>query len=89
MGFWAMVRLAQNGQPWPLMAAGKPKVFTYQTDALIAAQAHVIKHINGTMRRDGETISSAKADAAFPSLKPFVKQRGKTGMVEVKRKERA
>lgn len=75
-GHWAMCRFAQNAQPWPILEGDKPKVFPVQAEALIAAQGHVIKHINGTMRRDGETIATSKADAAFPGLKPFVKAKG-------------
>jgi len=75
-GHWAMCRFAQNAQPWPILEGDKPKVFPVQTDALIAAQGHVIKHINGTMRRDGETIKAVSdADAHF-NLKPFVKAKG-------------
>jgi hypothetical protein len=75
-GHWAMCRFAQNAQPWPILEGDKPKVFQVQTEALIAAQGHVIKHINGTMRRDGETIKAVSdADAHF-NLKPFVKAKG-------------
>ncbi|MDH7801297.1 MULTISPECIES: hypothetical protein [unclassified Rhizobium] len=75
-GHWAMCRFAQNAQPWPILEGDKPKVFPVQADALIAAQGHVIKHINGTMRRDGETIKAVSdADAHF-NLKPFVKAKG-------------
>ncbi|MBO9108759.1 hypothetical protein J5288_08590 [Agrobacterium sp. S2/73] len=75
-GHWAMCRFAQNAQPWPILEGDKPKVFPVQTEALIAAQGHVIKHINGTMRRDGETIKAVSdADAHF-KLKPFVKAKG-------------
>lgn len=75
-GHWAMCRFAQNAQPWPILEGDKPKVFSVQTEALIAAQGHVIKHINGTMRRDGETIKAVSdADAHF-NLQPFVKAKG-------------
>lgn len=86
-GYWAMCRFAQNAKPWPILEDEKPKVFPRETDALIAAQGNVIKHINGTMRRDGETIAICKADAAFPGLDPFV--RNKAGKrVPVERKPR-
>ncbi len=75
-GHWAMCRFAQNAQPWPILEGDKPKVFPTMKDALIAAQGHVIKHINGTMRRDGEVIKAvSEADAHF-KLKPFVKAKG-------------
>jgi hypothetical protein len=63
----------------------KPKVFPTKSDALIAAQGHVIKHINGTMRRDGETIQMSKADAHF-NLKPWVKAKGSEKRTEVDRR---
>lgn len=75
-GHWAMCRFAQNAQSWPILEGDKPKVFPVQAEALIAAQGHVIKHINGTMRRDGETLKAvSEADAHF-NLKPFVKAKG-------------
>lgn len=71
-----MCRFAQNAQPWPILDGDKPKVFPREADALIAAQGNVIKHVNGTMRRDGETIAMCKADEAFPGLKPYVRSKG-------------
>lgn len=62
-GFWAMCRFAQNGKPWPIMDGERPKVFTVRSAAIIAAQDHVIKHINGTMRRDGDRITALRATA--------------------------
>lgn len=63
-GYHAMCRFSHNARPWPILEDGKPKVFPDRSQALIAAQAHVIEHINGTMRRDGETLSSsARSDA--------------------------
>lgn len=62
-GFWGMCRFAQNARPWPIMDGDRPKVFPVQSAAIIAAQDQVIKHINGTMRRDGERITAAKSQA--------------------------
>jgi hypothetical protein len=62
-GFWAMCRFAQNARPWPIMDGDRPKIFAVRSAAIIAAQDHVIKHINGTMRRDGEKIDAAKCKA--------------------------
>jgi hypothetical protein len=62
-GYHAMCRFAQNARPWPILEDGKPKVFPDRSQALIAAQAHVIEHINGTMRRDGEVISAVRSEA--------------------------
>ncbi|WP_027685078.1 hypothetical protein [Rhizobium leguminosarum] len=45
------------------MDGDRPKVFQVQSAAIIAAQDQVIKHINGTMRRDGERIDAAKSKA--------------------------
>lgn len=84
-GHWAMCRFSHNAKPWPILDGDKPKVFPRETDALIAAQGNVIKHINGTMRRDGETIAICKADSAFPGLDPFVRNKaGKQVLVERK-----
>lgn len=85
-GHWAMCRFAQNAKPWPILEHEKPKVFTKDTDALIAAQRLVIDHINGTMRRDGETIQISNADAHF-KLKPFVKAKGSQKRTVVERKD--
>ncbi len=75
-GYRAMVRLSHKAKPWPLMTGDVPTIYPTSDAALIAAQGHVIKHINGTMRRDGETIKAVSdADAHF-NLKPFVKAKG-------------
>lgn len=62
-GFWAMCRYAHNAKPWPIMDGDRPKVFAVQSAAIIAAQDAVIKHINGTMRRDGAKVEALKASA--------------------------
>lgn len=86
-GFRAMVRLSHKAQPWPLMSGEVPTIYPTFDAAKIAAMEHVIKHINGTLRRDGETIAICKADSAFPGLDPFV--RNKAGKrVPVERKPR-
>lgn len=75
-GYRAMVRLSHKAQPWPLMNGDAPRIYPTFDAAKIAAMEHVIKHINGTMRRDGETIKTiSDADAHF-KLKPFVKAKG-------------
>jgi hypothetical protein len=80
-GFWAMCRFAHNAKPWPILDGDKPKVFTVRSAAIIAAQDQVIKHINGTMVRDGERIEAGrcKAESLF--------RKGKR--IEVTRKESA
>lgn len=86
-GFRAMVRLSHKAQPWPLMEGDAPRVYPTFDSAKIAAMEHVIKHINGTMRRDGDTIAICKADSAFPGLDPFVRNKGGR-QVTVERKAR-
>ncbi|MCL6653506.1 hypothetical protein A6R70_14530 [Agrobacterium rubi] len=85
-GHWAMCRFAQNAQPWPILDGDKPLIFPTDTAALIAAQAHVIKHINGTMRRDGAVLEArSKADAIF-NLPGSVKAKGREKRTEVERR---
>ncbi|WP_320196241.1 hypothetical protein RMR10_004560 [Agrobacterium rosae] len=85
-GHWAMCRFAQNAQPWPILDGDKPLIFTTAKDALIAAQGHVIKHINGTMRRDGAVLEArSKADELF-NLPRSVKAKGREKRTEVERR---
>ncbi len=88
-GFWGMCWFAQNAQPWPIMQGDRPRVFTVQSAAIIAAQDAVIKHINGTMRRDGDTIAAGRADAAFPTLKPFTRAKGSGRLTLVEKRKEA
>ncbi len=74
-GFHAMCRFSHNARPWPILEDGEPKVFRDRSEALIAAQAQVIEHINGTMRRHGETLSSAMSEAEKQWGAIFVKGR--------------
>ena len=62
-GHVAMCRFSHNAEAWPVLEDDAPKVFAVKKDALIAAQAHVIQHINGTMRRSGTKCSAAKIAA--------------------------
>jgi hypothetical protein len=85
-GYWGMIRLAQDGQPWPIMDGDKPRVYPTELKARCAAQAHVIQRINGTMRRDGEVLQTANdADKLF-NLPSTIKQRGKQRRIAVERK---
>ena len=81
-GHWAMCRFAQNAKPWPIMDGDKPKVFPAQTDAVIAAQAHVIQHVNGTMVRAGDRCQAAKsaADRLFKKGKVIAVERRRVGV---------
>ena len=58
-----MVRLSHKAQPWPVMDGDKPAIYPTFDKAKIAAQEHVIEHINGTMRRDGVKCEAAKVAA--------------------------
>ncbi len=84
-GFWGMCRYAHNANPWPIMDGDKPKVFAVQSAAIIAAQDAVIKHINGTMRRDGVKCEAAKA--AADRLFGKTRQRGSSRLTVVEYKE--
>lgn len=80
LGFHAMCRFSHNARPWPIMEAGRPKVFPDRAEAVIAAQAHVIEHINGTMRRDGVTLSAARSEAEA-LFRPVIRRAGKKNVV--------
>ncbi|NTE87222.1 hypothetical protein [Agrobacterium rubi] len=87
-GYRAMVRLSHKAQPWPLMNGEAPTIYPTFDAAKIAAMEHVIKHINGTMRRDGAILEArSKADALF-NLNPTIKQRGKQRPITVERREK-
>jgi hypothetical protein len=80
LGYHAMCRFSHNAKPWPIMDGDKPKVFTVRADALIAAQQHVIDHINGTMRRDGVTLSAALSEAE-KLFRPVIRKAGRKAVV--------
>jgi hypothetical protein len=63
-GHYAMLRFAEDGQAEPVLApGGKPTVFPTELEAWKAVAQNLLRYINGHMRRDGETITSAR-DAA-------------------------
>lgn len=62
-GYHGMVRFSHKAQAWPILNHGEPIVFTMKSAALIAAQEQLIKHINGTMTRQGDKIDMAKSAA--------------------------
>jgi len=81
-----MCRFAQNAQPWPILDGDKPLIYPSAAQALIAAQGHVIQHINGTMRRDGAVLEArSKADELF-NLPRSVKAKGREKRTEVERR---
>ena len=59
-----MLRFAEDGQAEPLMGPkGTPMLFPTEAEAWKAVTEHLLRYFNGNMRRDGETITSAR-DAA-------------------------
>ncbi|MES0071885.1 hypothetical protein [Mesorhizobium sp. M0058] len=63
-GHHAMLRFAEDGKAEPVMAAGgKPMVFASELEAQKAVTDHLLRYINGRLRRDGEIITSTR-DAA-------------------------
>lgn len=63
-GHHAMLRFAEDGRPEPVMAtSGKPVVYPTELEAWRAVAEHLLRYFNGHMRRDGETLTSAR-DAA-------------------------
>lgn len=62
-GYLAMLRFAEDGQAEPVLGkSGKPVVYPTELEAQKAVTASLLKYFNGNMRRDGETITSAKAE---------------------------
>lgn len=87
MGYWAMVRFDRDSKPNPVKGkGGKPIVFETEAQALREVVTHLCAYFSSPMFRNGEVIVASVADAAFPGLKPFVKQRGKGRRVTVERK---
>lgn len=76
-GYHAMVRLSHKAQPWPLMEGDAPKVYPTSDAAKIAAQAHVIAHINGTLVRSGDRCAPLKeaANKLFRKGRPIEVER--------------
>lgn len=88
MGYWAMLRFDRDSKPNPVKGkGGKPIIFETEAQALREVVTHLCAYFSSPMFRDGEVFGASVADAAFPGLKPFVKQRGKGRHIEVQRKE--
>jgi hypothetical protein len=60
-GHYAMLRFAEDGQAEPVLCAkGKPMLFSTELEAQKAVTENLLKYFNGHLRRDGETITSAR-----------------------------
>ncbi|RWG55856.1 MAG: hypothetical protein EOQ64_15430 [Mesorhizobium sp.] len=63
-GHYAMLRFAEDGQAQPVLEdGGKPRLFPTELEAQKAVTDHLLAYFNGRLRRDGETLSTAR-DAA-------------------------
>ncbi|RUV98352.1 MULTISPECIES: hypothetical protein [unclassified Mesorhizobium] len=59
-----MLRFAEDGQAEPVLEdGGKPRLFPTELEAQKAVTDHLLAYFNGRLRRDGETLSTAR-DAA-------------------------
>lgn len=88
-GFRCMIRVCRDARPNPVMAPGdKPKVLDSEGEAWKEIAMHLLAFMNGREIR-GEVFegvsSHSAADATFPNLQPFVKQRGKQRLTQVER----
>ena len=66
-GYHGMVRYSHKAQAWPVMRGEQPIVFKVESAAIIAAQDQLIRHINDTLRRQGDKMEASKiaADKLF------------------------
>lgn len=63
-GHHAMLRFAEDGKAEPVLGpCGAPKIFPTEMEAWKAVTENLLRYFNGHLRRDGETITSAR-DAA-------------------------
>lgn len=63
-GHLAMLRFAEDGQAEPVKCAGgKPQVFATELEAQRAVTEHLLRYINGNLRRCGEKAVNARAAA--------------------------
>ena len=59
-----MLRFARDAEPAPVLGdGGHPVVYATKAEAWQAGTEHLLRYFNGHMRRDGETLTSAKAAA--------------------------
>ncbi|TIO47484.1 MAG: hypothetical protein E5X98_25455, partial [Mesorhizobium sp.] len=60
-GHYAMLRFAEDGQAEPVLEdGGKPRLFPTELEAQKAVTDHLLAYFNGRLRRDGETLSTAR-----------------------------
>lgn len=65
-GVWrAMVRYVHKASYWPVMDGDRPASFETREAAEIAALREQERHINGTLRRDGERLQARNAAEAL------------------------
>lgn len=85
--FWAMVRVHRDGKPKPVLGeSGAPITYPDEASALRVVVKHICAYFESPMYRDGVRIGDlSEADAAFPGLRPMVRNGRK---VEVERKGR-
>lgn len=80
LGWWAMIRLARNARPEPLMAKGaKPCVFQTEGEAWKAVALHAFAFMNGTEIRgerfDGSSSYKDDIDRTFFKTRPVEVER--------------
>lgn len=87
-GFHAMLRLASDAEPKPVMdKLGRPTVFEQESEALRSILWHLVRYINGHLVRDGEIAGTVLNDAEA-HFNPVVRQKGKTRVISVSYKGR-
>ncbi|RVC47607.1 hypothetical protein EN781_00275 [Mesorhizobium sp. M4A.F.Ca.ET.090.04.2.1] len=59
-----MLRFAEDGQAEPVLAdGGKPMVFLTELEAQKTVTLHLLRWMNGHMRREGDVAGRAKEEA--------------------------
>lgn len=82
-GYWAMLRLARDAKPCPVLGdGGAPVIYPTECEAWKAVAQHLAGYLNGNMRRDGATLGEMDADIdrVFAN---FAKQRGRDRRIPV------